>query len=43
MGCDPQARAIEVGFGKAEATLVVAAIAVVTFLTAFPLGQLDDK
>ncbi|KAG2483605.1 hypothetical protein HYH03_017547 [Edaphochlamys debaryana] len=38
-----EARAMEVGFGKAEATLVVAALAAVTFLTAFPLGQLDDK
>ncbi|KAG2437003.1 hypothetical protein HYH02_011435 [Chlamydomonas schloesseri] len=38
-----EARAMEVGFGKAEATLVVAALAAVTFLTAFPLGRLDDK
>ncbi|GLC58839.1 hypothetical protein PLESTB_001406700 [Pleodorina starrii] len=38
-----EARAMEVGFGKAEATLVVAAIAAVTFLTAYPLGRLDDK
>ncbi|GFR42907.1 hypothetical protein Agub_g3903 [Astrephomene gubernaculifera] len=38
-----EARAMEVGFGKAEATLVVAALAGVTFLTAFPLGKLDDK
>ena len=33
----------QVGFGKAEATLVVAALALVTFLTAYPLGRLDDK
>ncbi|GIL92503.1 hypothetical protein Vretimale_19328 [Volvox reticuliferus] len=38
-----EARAMEVGFGKAEATLVVAAIAAVTFLTAYPLGLLDDR
>ncbi|KAG2431419.1 hypothetical protein HXX76_009434 [Chlamydomonas incerta] len=38
-----EARAMEVGFGKAEATLVVAALAAVTFLTAYPLGRLDDK
>ncbi|PNG99070.1 hypothetical protein TSOC_015157, partial [Tetrabaena socialis] len=38
-----EARAMEVGFGKAEATLVVAALAAVTFATAFPLGRLDDK
>ncbi|KXZ45371.1 hypothetical protein GPECTOR_55g277 [Gonium pectorale] len=38
-----EARAMEVGFGKAEATLVVAALAAVTFLTAYPLGRLDDR
>lgn len=38
-----EARAIEVGFGKAECTLVIAALCGVTFLVAYPLGRLDDK
>ncbi|MEW5305886.1 MAG: hypothetical protein WDW36_008400 [Sanguina aurantia] len=38
-----EARAIESGIGKAEATLVVAALCAVTFLAAYPLGRLDDK
>ena len=38
-----EARAMEVGFGKAESTLVVALLAVVIFLCAYPLGRLDDK
>lgn len=38
-----EARAIEVGFGKAEATLVVALLCFSVFLCAYPLGRLDDK
>lgn len=38
-----EARAIEVGFGKAESTLVVAALSFVIFVVAYPLGRLDDK
>lgn len=38
-----EARAIEVGFGKAEATLVVATLCMVVFLCAYPLGRLADK
>jgi MFS family permease len=37
-----EARAIEVGCGKAEASLVVAATAAVVFVSALPLGRLDD-
>ncbi len=38
-----EARAIEVGFGKAESTLVVALLCFAVFLCAYPLGKLDDK
>jgi len=38
-----EARAIEVGFGKAESTLVVALLALMIFFCAYPLGRLDDK
>eukprot|EP00879_Flechtneria_rotunda_P022252 GHRR01023478.1.p1 GENE.GHRR01023478.1~~GHRR01023478.1.p1 ORF type:complete len:398 (+),score=170.40 GHRR01023478.1:199-1392(+) len=38
-----EARAIEVGFGKAESTLVVALLCFSVFLCAYPLGRLDDK
>ncbi|KAJ9511420.1 hypothetical protein QJQ45_029925 [Haematococcus lacustris] len=38
-----EARAIEVGFGKAESTLVVCCLAFVIFLVAYPLGRLDDR
>eukprot|EP00775_Hariotina_reticulata_P013132 gene13132-13262_t len=38
-----EARAIEVGFGKAESTLVVALLCFSVFLCAYPLGKLDDK
>jgi len=38
-----ESRAIEVGFGKAESTLIVASLAFVTFCAAYPLGRLDDK
>jgi MFS family permease len=38
-----EARAIEVGFGKAEATLVVALLCFSVFLCAYPLGRLDDR
>jgi hypothetical protein len=38
-----EARAIEVGFGKAESTLVVALLALTISLSAWPLGKLDDK
>lgn len=38
-----EARAMEVGFGKAESTLVVAALAACIFLVAYPLGRLDDR
>ncbi|KAI8472200.1 MAG: major facilitator superfamily domain-containing protein [Monoraphidium minutum] len=38
-----EARAIEVGFGKAEATLVVALLCLSVTLCAYPLGRLDDK
>lgn len=38
-----EARAMEVGFGKAESTLVVALLAFTIFLAAYPLGRLDDK
>jgi MFS family permease len=37
-----EARAIEVGFGKAEATLVVALLCLSVSLCAYPLGRLDD-
>jgi hypothetical protein len=32
-----------VGFGKAEATLVVALLCLSVSLCAYPLGKLDDK
>lgn len=38
-----EARAIEVGFGKAESTLVVALLCFSVFLCAYPMGRLDDK
>jgi MFS family permease len=38
-----ESRAMEVGFGKAESTLIVASLAFVTFCAAYPLGRLDDK
>jgi MFS family permease len=38
-----EARAIEVGFGKAESTLVVALLSFMVFLCAVPVGKLDDK
>ncbi len=38
-----EARAIEVGFGKAESTLIVAVLALVISFAAWPLGKLDDK
>eukprot|EP00798_Chlamydomonas_sp_ICE-L_P021254 gene21254-28171_t len=38
-----EARAMEVGFGKAESSLVVAILALAIFLMAYPLGRLDDK
>lgn len=38
-----EARAMEVGFGKAESTLVVATLAFVTFVCAYPLGRLQDR
>ena len=38
-----EARAIEVGFGKAEATLVVALLCLSVSLCAYPLGRLDDR
>lgn len=38
-----EARAIEVGFAKAESTLVVALLGFMVFLCAFPLGKFDDK
>jgi MFS family permease len=38
-----EARAIEVGFGKAESTLVVALLCFSVFLCAYPLGRLDDE
>lgn len=38
-----EARAMEVGFGKAESTLVVALLGFMVFLCAFPLGKFDDK
>jgi MFS family permease len=38
-----EARAIEVGFGKAESTLVVALLSFMVFLCAVPVGRLDDK
>jgi len=38
-----EARAMEVGFGKAEATLVVALLGFVVFLCAYPLGRFDDR
>lgn len=33
----------KVGFGKAEATLVVALLCLSVSLCAYPLGKLDDK
>lgn len=38
-----EARAMEVGFGKAESTLVVATLAFVIFICAYPLGRLEDR
>ena len=38
-----EARAIEVGFGKAESTLVIAGLALTVFVAAWPLGRLDDQ
>ena len=38
-----EARAIEVGFGKAESTLVIACLALTVFMAAWPLGKLDDR
>jgi len=38
-----EARAIEVGFGKAESTLVIAGLALTVFVAAWPLGRLDDR
>ena len=38
-----EARAIEVGFGKAESTLVIACLALTVFAVAWPLGKLDDR
>ncbi len=38
-----EARAMEVGFGKAESTLVVAIMALAVSVSAWPLGRLDDK
>lgn len=38
-----EARAIEVGFGKAESTLVVAALSAVVFVAAYQMGRLDDR
>jgi MFS family permease len=37
-----EARAMEVGFGKAESALVVAALCFAVFCCAYPLGRLDD-
>ena len=34
---------MEVGFGKAESALVVAALCFAVFLCAYPLGRLDDR
>ena len=38
-----EARAIELGFGKAEATLVVALLCLTISVVAYPLGRLADK
>jgi hypothetical protein len=39
----PRPRSRQVGFGKAEATLVVALLCLSVSLCAYPLGRLDDK
>lgn len=36
-------RALEVGFSKAESTLVVSTLCFIVFLVAYPLGRLGDK